>query len=61
MRTALLLCLYFLSVSLFAQDDILTEGDIKQQTRFIEAKREALLGKTEKAISMFKELVEATP
>lgn len=60
MRTALLLSLYFLSVSLFAQVEP-TESDIKQQTSFIEAKREALLGKTEKAISMFKQLVEASP
>ena len=60
MRTALLLCLYFLSVSLFAQVEP-TESDIKLQTSFIEAKREALLGKTEKAISMFGELVETAP
>jgi tetratricopeptide (TPR) repeat protein len=61
MRTALLLCLYFSSVCLFAQGGAPTELDIKQQTSFIEAKREALLGKTEKAIGMFKELIEATP
>ena len=61
MRTALLLCLYFLSASVFAQGEELTESGIKQETNFIEAKREALLGKTEKAIGMFRELVEAAP
>lgn len=60
MRTALLLCLYFFSVPLFAQVEP-TESNIKQQTSFIEAKREALLGKTEKAISMFKDLLELSP
>ncbi|TXF88475.1 tetratricopeptide repeat protein [Neolewinella aurantiaca] len=61
MRTALLLFLYFLAVPLFAQAEAPTESDIKRQTSFIEAKREALLGKTEKAIGMFEELVEAAP
>lgn len=46
---------------MFAQGEAPTEKGIKQQTYFIEAKREALLGKTEKAISMFKQLVEAVP
>ncbi len=61
MRTALLLFFFLLSVSMFAQGEAPTESSIKQQTNFIEAKREALLGKTEKAISMFKELIEASP
>jgi len=61
MRTALLLCLYFLTVPMFAQGEAPTVTSIKQQTSFIEAKREALLGKTEKAVGMFKELVEASP
>ena len=61
MRTALLLSLLFLSGLMFAQGEAPTVGNIKQQTSFIEAKREALLGKTEKAIGMFKELVEASP
>lgn len=61
MRFALLLLPLFFVLSLDAQPGILTEGVIKQETRFIEAKREALLGKTDKAIGMFKSLVEDAP
>jgi tetratricopeptide (TPR) repeat protein len=57
---SILLCLLF-TYSLSAQPGALTEADIKQQTRFIEAKREALLGKTDQAIALFKALVEDVP
>ncbi|MEM9929198.1 MAG: tetratricopeptide repeat protein, partial [Bacteroidota bacterium] len=61
MRNATLLFAFLLSFSLSAQPGTLTEASIKKETRFIEAKREALLGKTEKAIGMFKELVADEP
>lgn len=61
MRNALLLCCCLFYTLLSAQPGEITEGDVKYQTRFIEAKREALLGKTDKAIEMFKELVEDKP
>lgn len=61
MHNALIFCLFFLSSIVFAQADVLTEADIKQQSRFIDAKREALLGKTEQAIGLFKALVEDAP
>lgn len=61
MRNALLLCCCLFYTLLSAQPGELTEGDVKYQTRFIEAKREALLGKTDKAIEMFKELVDDKP
>lgn len=49
----LLLCTYWLS----AQGEV-SEQQVKQETQFIEAKREALLGKTEKAIELFRVLLE---
>jgi len=61
MRNALLLCCCLFYSFLAAQPGELTEGDVKVQTRFIEAKREALLGKTAKAIEMFKELADDQP
>lgn len=61
MRNAMLLFTFLLSLVISAQPGQLTEATIKKETRFIEAKREALLGKTEKAIGMFKELVADVP
>jgi tetratricopeptide (TPR) repeat protein len=61
MRFASILLCFLFTFSLSAQPGALTEADIKKQTRFIEAKREALLGKTEKAIELFKALVEDVP
>ncbi len=61
MRNAVLLLAFLLTLSLHAQPGAVTEASIKKETRFIEAKREALLGKTEKAIGMFKELVAEVP
>ncbi|MEL7160884.1 MAG: tetratricopeptide repeat protein [Bacteroidota bacterium] len=61
MRSALLLLLSLLFFPLTAQTGTLSEKGINRQSSFIEAKREALLGKTDKAIGMFKELAEAEP
>lgn len=61
MRFAQLLFSLLFVFSLSAQPGTLTESGIKQETRFIEAKREALLGKTDKAIEMFKSLVDDAP
>ncbi|MFK8164836.1 MAG: tetratricopeptide repeat protein [Lewinella sp.] len=61
MRFASILLCFLFTISLSAQPGPLTETDIKKQTRFIEAKREALLGKTEQAIKLFKALTEDVP
>ncbi len=53
-------CLLLLS-PLSAQPGSVTEASIKLEQRFIEAKREALLGKTDKAIGMFGELADEAP
>ena len=54
----LLALLLLLSPLLPAQGEV-TELAVKQQAQFIEAKREALLGKTEEAIALFRTLLEA--
>ena len=58
MRLLVLLCV--LSPLLAAQGE-LTEQQVKQETQFIEAKREALLGKTEDAIGKFRALLAEDP
>ncbi len=61
MRNVALLCTVFFAASLLAQPGPLTEGGLKKQTRFIEAKQEALLGKTKEAIGLFTALAEEEP
>jgi tetratricopeptide (TPR) repeat protein len=61
MRFASLLLCFLFSFSLSTQPDPITEAGIKNQSRFIDAKREALLGKTNQAIALFKALVEDVP
>ena len=56
----LLALLLLLSPLLPAQGEV-TELEVKQQAQFIEAKREALLGKTGEAITLFRTLLEAEP
>lgn len=61
MRHATLFLLFCLSTGLFAQPGTVTEATINAEKGYIEAKREALLGKTDKAIVMFRGLVEEAP
>lgn len=61
MRYVLPLFCFLLFTGLQAQPGEITEGRLKLQSRFIEAKQEALLGKTDKAIGLFKELADAEP
>ncbi|CAH1002279.1 Beta-barrel assembly-enhancing protease [Neolewinella maritima] len=58
MRTLLLLLL--LSSVLPGQGEV-SELQVKREAQFIEAKREALLGKTDQAILLFRTLLEAEP
>ncbi len=60
MRTALLLLLFCFASLLPAQAEM-TEKQVNMQKQFIEAKREALLGKTDDAISMFQAILETDP
>ncbi|WP_116105977.1 tetratricopeptide repeat protein [Lewinella sp. IMCC34191] len=60
MRTTLLLLLVLLAPSLFAQAEM-TEKEVNLQKQFIEAKREALLGKTDEAIGLFEGILENDP
>lgn len=55
MRFATLLFLCFVSLGISAQDE-LTVAEINRQSAFIQAKQEALLGKTDAAITKFEEL-----
>ena len=55
------LVLLLLCSSLLPAQGEVTELEVKQQAQFIEAKREALLGKTEEAIALFRTLLEAEP
>lgn len=61
MRYATPLLIFCFSTPLFAQPGTVTEATIQSEKVYIEAKREALLGKTEKAIGMFRGLVEDRP
>lgn len=60
MRTTLL-PLFVLLTSLLAGQAELTEKQVNMQKQFIEAKREALLGKTDDAIGLFESILEADP
>ena len=57
MRT-LFLALFLLSYVLVSAQSEVSEQEVKREERFIEAKREALLGKTDDAIAMFETIVE---
>lgn len=61
MRSALLYIFLFLAITLSAQPGTITEQTIQSEKSYIEAKREALLGKTDKAIEMFKTIAEGDP
>ncbi|SEQ75734.1 tetratricopeptide repeat protein [Neolewinella agarilytica] len=62
MRNVLLLCFTLFSSLLLAQmTKSQTPAGLKNEGSFIEAKREALLGKTTEAIGLFKELAEMEP
>lgn len=56
-----LLLLLFITTALSAQPGSVTEREVNYQKQFIEAKREALLGKTDKAIGLFETLLEDQP
>ena len=56
----LYLPLLFCTALLTAQGEV-SELEVKLQAQFIEAKQEALLGKTEEAIAKFRTLLEAEP
>ncbi|NJC27267.1 tetratricopeptide repeat protein [Neolewinella antarctica] len=58
MRLSLLLLFGLLSLSAVAQET-LTVAQVQRQRAFIEAKQQALLGKTDDAIAAFEELVDA--
>lgn len=61
MRYATLFLLFCLSTGLSAQPGTVTEITIQKEGDYIAAKREALLGKTDKAIVLFRGLVEDAP
>jgi len=61
MRRLLYLFLFLSAFPLAAQPGSQTEASIQREAEYIAAKREALLGKTEKAIALFKELIESEP
>lgn len=61
MRYATLFFFFCLSLGLSAQPGSVTEQSIHREGDYIVAKREALLGKTDKAIELFKSLVEDEP
>lgn len=61
MRQLLYLVFFFLTLPLAAQPGTQTEISIQREADYIAAKREALLGKTDKAIELFKGLVEVEP
>ncbi|WP_116126704.1 tetratricopeptide repeat protein [Lewinella sp. IMCC34183] len=60
MRTLFLSAFLCSSALVFAQAEM-TEREVKQEERFIEAKREALLGKTDEAIARFETIAEEAP
>ena len=60
MRNVLLLLLFLSSAAVSAQAEF-TEQQVNTQKQFIEAKREALLGKTDDAIDRFSAIVEQDP
>ncbi|MEM9261285.1 MAG: tetratricopeptide repeat protein, partial [Bacteroidota bacterium] len=61
MRYVLPLLCFLLTGGLYAQPGEITESRLQLQSKFIEAKQVALLGKTDKAIGLFKELADAEP
>lgn len=60
MRTLFLLPL-LLTLSLLSAQSEMSEREVKLEEQFIAAKREALLGKTDEAIGMFRALLEEQP
>ena len=60
MRNALLLPFLLFLSALSAQAEM-TEKQVNMQKQFIEAKREALLGKTDDAIGMFEAILDSDP
>lgn len=61
MRQALTLLFLLLLVGLQAQPGSVSESSVKAESNFIEAKREAMLGRTDKAIELFKVIVDLEP
>lgn len=57
-RASLFIFIYLLSLTIVvAQPDVMSVDQVNYEKRFIEAKREALLGNTERAIAQFEELI----
>lgn len=61
MRRLLYPFFFLFAFSLAAQPGSQTEAAVQREAEYIAAKREALLGKTEKAIALFRELIGSEP